>query len=344
MGAAGGLRTTMSKLEDIRHLLPRVRHRCHAALPHRAAPAAQPDVAARPAAWEVARRASPTLAHMTRTLLDVTDLVEFLQRQESVSGVQRVIAETAPLILAADPTAAVVVLDRPRGVFVPLTPVETDVLVRRGVMAGQAVDRDQLAAAASGALARARTAAPVVVDPACVVVFLGAVWINDALMLAARDAHAAGARCVYLLYDLTPVLETGHTAAVNKLFDRYLALVAQTASRVPAISRSSRTDFEAYCRDHEWAAPPGGVTGLPCGITPGQFDTARVAVAEALRAARRHGGVAQEPPARASRLGATHRRRADPMRCRTSSASGGWAGTPTRSSTSTCARADSTAR
>ena len=200
--------------------------------------------------------------------------MEFLQRKESVSGVQRVIAETAPLILAADPAAAVIILDRPRGVFVQLTPVETDVLVRRGVMAGQAVDRDQLAAAASGALARARTAAPVVVDPACVVVFLGAVWINDALMLAARDAHAAGARCVYLLYDLTPVLETGHTAAVNKLFDRYLALVAQTASRVPAISRSSRTDFEAYCRDHEWAAPAGGVTGLPCGITPGQFDTA----------------------------------------------------------------------
>ena len=115
--------------------------------------------------------------------------------------------------------------------------------------------------------------------PVCVVVFLGAVWINDALMLAARDAHAAGARCVYLLYDLTPVLETGHTAAVNRLFDRYLTLVAQTASRVPAISRSSRTDFEAYCRDHGWAAPPGGVTGLPCGITPEQFDTTDVAVA-----------------------------------------------------------------
>ncbi len=115
----------------------------------------------------------------------------------------------------------------------------------------------ELAAAASGALARARTAAPVVVDPACVVVFLGAVWINDALMLAARDAHAAGARCVYLLYDLTPVLETGHTAAVNKLFDRYLTLVAQTASRVPAISRSSRTDFEAYCSRSRLVAASG---------------------------------------------------------------------------------------
>ncbi len=210
---------------------------------------------------------------MIRTLLDVTDLVEFLQRRESVSGVQRVIAEMAPLMLAADPQATVVILDRPRGVLVQLTPDETDRLVRRGVTAGQAVDRDQLAEAASGALTRARIATPVVVDPTCVLVFLGAVWINDALMLAARDAHAAGARCVYLLYDLTPVLETGHTAAVNKLFDRYLTLVAQTASRVPAISRSSRTDFEAYCGDHDWPAPPGGVTGLPCGITPEQFDT-----------------------------------------------------------------------
>ena len=44
MGAAGGLRTTMNKLEDIRHLLPAVRHGRHAALAHRAAPAAQPDV------------------------------------------------------------------------------------------------------------------------------------------------------------------------------------------------------------------------------------------------------------------------------------------------------------
>ena len=75
-----------------------------------------------------------TEERLERVLVDVTDLVEFLQRKESVSGVQRVIAETAPLILAADPTAAVIILDRPRGVFVPLTPVETDVLVRRGVV------------------------------------------------------------------------------------------------------------------------------------------------------------------------------------------------------------------
>ena len=56
-----------------------------------------------------------------QTLLDVTDLIEFFQRRESVSGVQRVIAETAPLLLAADPYLLAVILDRPRGVFVALT-------------------------------------------------------------------------------------------------------------------------------------------------------------------------------------------------------------------------------
>jgi hypothetical protein len=43
------------------------------------------------------------------TFLDVTDLVEFLQRRESVSGVQRVIAQTVPLLLAL---GTPVVLDR----------------------------------------------------------------------------------------------------------------------------------------------------------------------------------------------------------------------------------------
>ena len=204
--------------------------------------------------------------------LDVTDLVEFLQRQESVSGVQRVIAETAPLLMAAETQATPVVLDRPRGVFVALTAEETDQLLRQGAQATSTLPRDVLARAADSCLARAHTAEPIAITPDSVLVFLGAVWINDALMLAARDAHAQGARCVYLLYDLTPVLETGHTAAVNKLFDRYLTLITQTGSRIPAISHSSRRDYEQHCQARGWQAPDGAATGLPCGLTPDGFD------------------------------------------------------------------------
>ncbi len=204
--------------------------------------------------------------------LDVTDLVEFLQRQESVSGVQRVIAETAPLMMAADPQVVPVVLDRPRGMFVALTAQERQILLLQGAQSTSTVSRDALAAAANGFLDRAHTAAPISISQDDVFVFLGAVWINDALMLAAREAHAQGARCVYLLYDLTPVLETGHTAAVNKLFDRYLTLITQTASRVPAISMSSRRDYERHGEQRRWLVPAGEATGLPCGLTPAGFD------------------------------------------------------------------------
>ena len=82
-------------------------------------------------------------------LLDVTDLVEFLQRRESVSGVQRVIAETAPLMLGdnAQAPAAAVILDRPRGVFVALTAAETQALILTGAASNNpAPDREAVAA------------------------------------------------------------------------------------------------------------------------------------------------------------------------------------------------------
>ena len=210
---------------------------------------------------------------MSDTLLDVTDLIEFLQRCESASGVQRVIAETAPLLIrGAEHPAVPVILDRPSGRFVALAgdEINSTLDAPRGATHP---DRDATAAVATGALSRARNAAAVDITPDTVLVFLGAVWINDALMLAARDAGARGARLVFLLYDLTPVLETGHTAAVNMLFERYLALVMQAASAVPAISKASRDDFVRYCEQAGRAAPRGEVTGLPCGIGPGRFDT-----------------------------------------------------------------------
>ena len=213
----------------------------------------------------VVRVAGPTLAAMNA--LDVTDLVEFLQRQESVSGVQRVIAETAPILLAHDDTQAVV-LDRGRGVFAPLTHDETSMLLLQ-----RSSDRPTVATAAASCLDRARSAAALEIHDGLVMTFLGAAWINDALMMAARDAQARGARLVFLLYDLTPVMEAGHTAAVNRLFDRYLNLITQCASAAPAISQSSSRDYEFHCTQQHLSPPPGGVTGLPCGLMPDQYDT-----------------------------------------------------------------------
>lgn len=204
---------------------------------------------------------------MTSVLLDVSDLVEFLQRRESVSGVQRVIAETAPL-LVEQCAATCVFLDRARGEFVALSSTEQEILIDSGARSSTPADRDRLAAAATSALDRGRTSQPMIIDTDTTLVFLGALWINDALMSAARFAHTRGARIVSLLYDLTPILDTGHTAAVNKLFDRYLTLLLQCASRVPAISESSRKDFEVYAERHDFTPLPGAATGLPCGLSP----------------------------------------------------------------------------
>ena len=202
-----------------------------------------------------------------RVFYDVTDLVEFCQRRESVSGVQRVVAEVVPLLLQRV-SGECVFLDRSRGVFVSLIAEEREILIDEGVRASSSTDMDRLATIADGALSRGRTAEPAVLDSATTLVFLGALWINDALMVAARAAHANGVRIVSLLYDLTPVMETGHTAAVNKLFERYLQLLLDSASRVPAISESSRRDFEEYARSHDRDAPHGAATGLPCGLMP----------------------------------------------------------------------------
>lgn len=204
--------------------------------------------------------------HVTKrgkTLIDVTDLIEFYQREESVSGVQRVIARTAPMLLQQDGDTSAIVLDRGRGVFVPLAPSEQASLL----LDSESMSSQELATSARAVLQRIRSAEAIGVEQGDVVLFLGAVWIADAVMLAARRLHAEGARCVYLLYDLTPVLQTGHTAAVNHLFERYLALVLSTGSRVPAISRSSRRDFEAYAESLGVQAPPGRATGLPSGLS-----------------------------------------------------------------------------
>lgn len=197
-------------------------------------------------------------------LIDVTDLVEFLEREESVSGVQRVVAEVAPLINETTPG----ILDRARGVFVALTEDERVQVIDAGARHDSHADRGTLAHQARTILDRAKTANPVTIDHNTILIFLGALWISDALMLAARNAHDQGAKLVILLYDLTPVLDAHHTAGVNRLFERYLSIAGTLASSVPAISQSSRRDFESYCEAHNWQPAPGSATALPPGITP----------------------------------------------------------------------------
>ena len=193
-------------------------------------------------------------------VVDATDLIEFAARGESPSGVQRVEMGVLPQLMDQD--SRITAFDRARGVFVEVEHEEIAPLTDSGALGGAAVGVAQR-------LSFSLTERPELrVSSASVVLFPGAVWINDSLMLAARGLHAAGARLVFYLYDLTPVLHTGHTAAVNMLYERYLTLVSATAARVPAISVSSRRDYEHWCSDNGHSIAAGEVTGLPNAVGP----------------------------------------------------------------------------
>ena len=192
--------------------------------------------------------------------MEITDLLEFTTRGESPSGVQRVVLGVLPHLVESG--AGVIALDRGRGTFIELDPTRVLDAIRPGPRASQA---------ARALIAEMPGRTPVLADEDTVVLFPGAVWINDSLMLAARGLHAGGAQLVFYLYDLTPVRETGHTAAVNQLYERYLALITDTGARVPAISRSSRRDLETWCEHKGRKAPPGLATGLPNALDPDDF-------------------------------------------------------------------------
>ncbi len=195
--------------------------------------------------------------------MDVTDLVEFFTRAESPSGVQRVVAGVVPGLLAAG--FVPVILDRTRGVFVELGRRSSE-----GLLSARPANVPELA---SRALAEAVEAQPIEWGSEDLLLLPGAAWINDALMIAVRAACAQGTRLVAYLYDLTPILQAGHTAAVNQLFERYLTLVSQEATRAPAISRATRTDFESWCWSRGLVPPAGAGTGLPNALDPGDFPT-----------------------------------------------------------------------
>jgi glycosyltransferase involved in cell wall biosynthesis len=200
--------------------------------------------------------------------IDATDLVEFLASGSTVSGVQRVQAKVIPRLIATipntDPNTKLVVMDRSRGVF-----VEVDQAVLDG---GQTLAQE--------CLQRISGSAPVnFAGEQDVLLALGAVWINDQLMAAIRQATSLGVRFVDLFYDMTPVLDAGHAPELRPLFERYLALLSDCAIRVPAISQSSRRDLETYATDRGWRVPAGEATGLPSGLiagesTPPDFDYA----------------------------------------------------------------------
>ena len=169
--------------------------------------------------------------------IDVTDLVEFTASGSTVTGVQRVEEQLVPLLLSENSRA--VILDRTSGEFVEINYPQ----VTTGTTPINFRDH-----------------------PNSVLLCLGATWINDQLMAAVRAAVNQGVHFVDYFFDLTPVLDAGHSQHLRPLFTRYLALVSDCADQVPAISQSSRNDLENYLQANEMRIPPGVATTLPSGL------------------------------------------------------------------------------
>ena len=201
--------------------------------------------------------------------VDVTDVVEFFTRKESPSGVQRVVLGVLPALMESG--ARLMVLDSSRGLFVELVDQEKAFFADASEIPDNETSRVERSTTALSILERAHNGREVIFTMEDVGLFLGATWINDALMLAIRDAHSRGLRCVFLLYDLTPVREAGHTKTMTRLFEKYLSLLVEVASSVPAISQATRSDFEEWCAERKTKAPSGHATGLPRGLNPAEF-------------------------------------------------------------------------
>ena len=114
-----------------------------------------------------------------------------------------------------------------------------------------------------------------------------------------------------LLAGLTAIaVATGHTAAVNRLFDRYLLLVTQTGSAVPAISQSSRRLTSSSIAAHLLQSSTSGrSSAAACSARDRNLSKAtvlhsrwRLSAARVLRAAASasSGASGKKPPAQAN--------------------------------------------
>ena len=196
--------------------------------------------------------------------VDVTDFVRYSDGSDPVSGVQRVVAEVAPLISDGKP----VLWDPARAAWVLLAEPHHTALLAQGMRHGSPLSRQDISHSAGLALAD-RTLPIAPIGPGDVLVQLGSSWIDQGVLLATENLMASGVHLVAYVHDLTPVQQDGgHSREVATNFRRYLAFLATHGARVVTNSRATRVDLDEYCRANGWPEPPGSATGLPPGIMP----------------------------------------------------------------------------
>lgn len=202
-----------------------------------------------------------------RRWIDVTDLVYYLTRHSSVSGIQRVVANCLPLLLA-DIAAEVVQFDPQRMTFTHLP--RGEVLDLAALASGAAVGGPQpdVRRMAQQLADLASLATPIEPNPGDVLTVVGAGWTHGDFFKAVQGMKLRGAAVVVLLYDLIPVMTHGFPHDTRVEFERYAHGVIELADRVPAISHHTRADYRRFCDRWGRTPQPGRVLRLPPGLTP----------------------------------------------------------------------------
>lgn len=212
------------------------------------------------------------------TAIDVSDLLYYLARYSSVSGIQRVVGELLPLLVADRPETTILVAFVPkRREFVAIQSSRVvDLLQQLHLTTDDAGSRAKLAKLAKRVSAEAEDSRALVGSQVGVLLILGAAWTYPGLFGAVMALRNQGSKIITYLYDLIPAVTPGFPRNTADDFDEYLTYVAHLSDRVPCISQATRRDFETYCAQQNWYAPPGESTGLPPGLTPTSFATSEI--------------------------------------------------------------------
>lgn len=205
---------------------------------------------------------------MARIHIDVSDLLFYLSHHSAVSGIQRVVVEVIPFLMRRHEGQFVAYSESCSDlVLVPEADLEELMLLTR-TMGDDFSAKQRVCAAAMRLRESLSERLPVVMESGSVITVLGAAWTFQQFFHALNERKRGGVRVVVLLYDLIPAILPLFPDDVTRLFERYIWDVQQVADRVPAISTSSRRDFENYVLQRGVNPPPGGVTQLPSGLEP----------------------------------------------------------------------------
>jgi glycosyltransferase involved in cell wall biosynthesis len=211
-------------------------------------------------------------------LLDLSDLIFYLEHHDHLSGIQRVQSN----VLNAMLEEALVPLNRLRVVVWQESEQEFAELPLRFVAD---LLRDATREAAHRRLKRGpddrldllrhAEAEPLALSDAeaanAVVLMIGAAWVFPTYFLGVRRLKRQGAKFVALLHDLIPIVMPGMcdkgTAEVFKIF---LRRVIRNADYILTVSESTRRDLAAYCAREGLQCPPAAVTKNGPGIAVDQ--------------------------------------------------------------------------